>query len=582
MEEDIPRNIKSFWSHVDNLKRNPSIPTELFYDSKTASSPLERCELFAEYFSSVFDSSDIDIPACNYGWNFTVAKCVITTSDIERRLQALDPGKSAGPDEIPPLVLRHCAPILAPHFAVFFAALLADGIFPSCLKTGFVVPIFKSGNRDNIRNYRPIVIQSSIAKIYESIILDHLYFQLRVCISPEQHGFLHHRSTITNLLHFQDFILSAFMDSCQVDCIYLDLSKAFDKVNHRLLIAKLQGYGVNGALLEWLASYLKNRMLIVKCDGSVSQPFKVLSGVPQGSHLAPLLFNLFMNDVSKSVSSNFLMFADDMKIFSRVSPTSGYQDIQQSLTDIENWCARNAMALNTSKCVVISFKRGSDTAIHNYLLDDLVLKRVHSVKDLGIILSPSLNPQEHINRISSRSNSLLGFLFRSTKDFTSPYPLVLLFKTLVRPILEYGSIIWTPYQQNHIEQLQHVQNRFIRILGTKLGYTYYNTPIEELENMFGLLPLCQRRQHADLVALFKLVNGLLDCPGLLSDIDFFIPRGTRSRTIFRRRYQPTYYAYHTGLARLLRLGSDAGNHVDFFNESVSSFKRLVLSLSSSQ
>ncbi|XP_046666435.1 uncharacterized protein LOC124358187 [Homalodisca vitripennis] len=123
---------------------------------------------------------------------------------------------------------------------------------PFSANRSFVVPIFKSGDRKNVRNYRPIVIQSAIAKLYENIILDHLYFHLRKCISLEQHGFLQSRSTISNLLEFQEYVMSAFGNSSQVDCVYLDLSKAFDRVNHHLLISKLEGYGVRGSLLRWL------------------------------------------------------------------------------------------------------------------------------------------------------------------------------------------------------------------------------------------------------------------------------------------------------------------------------------------
>ncbi|XP_054272563.1 uncharacterized protein LOC128992844 [Macrosteles quadrilineatus] len=283
-----------------------------------------------------------------------------------------------------------------------------------------------------------------------------------------------------------------------------------------------------------------------------------------------------MNDVSSSISSNFLMFADDMKVFNRVSSSSGHQDLQMSLREIEKWCASNSMELNVSKCVIMSFKRGLGPVTYDYLMNNTILKRVQSVKDLGVVLSPSFSPQEHINYITSRANSLLGFLFRSTKDFHSPNTPVVLYKSLVRPILEYACIIWTPYQQNHIDQLQHIQDRFLRLLGSRIGYTYRATPVVDLEKRFGLLPLIQRRHYFDLIALHKIVNGFLDCPELLSSIDFVTPRGTRSGTIFRRKYHSTYYTYHAGISRLLRIGSDAASHIDFFNESIASFKHKVL------
>lgn len=576
VEDSIPSNIKSFWAHVNSLKSSSAIPPKLNLDSREAHGAAEGCELFSEYFSSVFNDAPITCPKFDFGWNFTIPHFKVLPTEVQRKLDGLKPNKGAGPDGIPPNVLKFCSPILAPHLAILFSHMLANGIFPSCLKQGYVVPVFKSGDRNNVKNYRPIVIQSSIAKVYESIVLDYLYFNLRKCIYPQQHGFLCSRSTISNLLEFQDYLLSSFEDSSQVDCVYLDLSKAFDRVNHKLLIAKLAGYGVGGPLLSWIDSYLRNRTLIVKCNGSTSLPFFVSSGVPQGSHLGPLLFNVFMNDISLVIATKFLMFADDVKIFGNVSTTEDQENLQQSLSNIAMWCHANGMELNVLKCLVMSFKRGPVNLLYDYSLNNCTLRRVDKVKDLGIIMTPSLCPLEHILHISSRANSLLGFIFRCTRNFNSPRTLVVLYKSLVRPILEYGSVIWSPYQLNHIDLLQQIQRRFIRMLGPRLGYAYRDTPVSDVEHLLDIPPLHLRRHRSDLLMLYKIVNGLIDSPVLLHSVGISIPRGTRSKTIFCRRYHTTYYAYHSGLSRLLRYGSSAATLVDFFNESEASFKRKLV------
>ncbi|XP_046666434.1 uncharacterized protein LOC124358186 [Homalodisca vitripennis] len=275
------------------------------------------------------------------------------------------------------------------------------------------------------------------------------------------------------------------------------------------------------------------------------------------------------------------MYADDMKIFERVPTNLGYEALQSSLNNIGDWCRANGMELNATKCVVLSYKRGANTFTNEYYLNSTLLRRVDKVKDLGVIMSPSLSPQEHILQIIAQELTRYWGSYLDPRNISTHHTLLSSCISLwFSPVLEYGSVIWSPYQFNHIAQLQGVQERFIRMLGSRLGFTYRTTPISEVEveSQFNLLPLHRRRQLTDLVTLFKLVNGLLDCPGLLSGIDFSISRGTRSMTIFRRRYHPTYYAYHSGLSRLLRTGGDAAPHVDFFNETVASFKRKVASL----
>lgn len=577
VEDSISSNINAFWSHVNSRKGSSEVPSRMSYDSSEASDSSGKCELFAQYFASVFTQDISSPPTYDFGLNISISNCCVTAPDIQRRLEALDPKKSAGPDDIPPIILKYCAPVLAPHLAIYFKALLAAGIFPSSLKISYVIPIFKSGDKENVRNYRPIAIQPTLAKIFEGIVLDSLYFQLCRHICLEQHGFMRGRSTTTNLLVFQEFVMAAFADSSQVDCIYLDFSKAFDKISHGLLIAKLEGYGICGPLLRWLRSYLNDRTLVVKYEGSTSRPFPVLSGVPQGSHLGPTLFLLFINDIRSAISLKFLLFADDAKIFNRINSPQDQEELQHTLDSIVSWCTTNSMEINVAKCFVMSFLRRSNKMTFDYCIEGLSVKTVDKIKDLGVFMTPTLSPHEHLIHVAARASSTMGFILRQSKDFKSPQTLVTLYKTLVRPLLEYSSVIWSPYQYGHVEILNRVQTRFIRMLGVRLGYGFLETPVTTVESQFGLHKLHIRRKYMDLLFLFRLVGGCMDCPLLLSDLDFSIPTATRSRAVFTRRFQPTNYAFNHGMTRLIRTGCEL-SELDFFTSSLASFKAKALQL----
>lgn len=174
----------------------------------------------------------------------------------------------------------------------------------------------------------------------------------------------------------------------------------------------------------------------------------------------------------------------------------------------------------------------------------------------------------------------MGFIFRTTRNFKSPQSLLVLYKSLVRPVLEYGSVIWSPYQAGHIDILNRVQFRFLRVLGVRLGHDFSAPPIWELEQRFTVQPLLIRRQISDLVFLHKLVSGITDCTNLLDKVSLLIPRGTRSLSVFGRAHQPTNYAYYCGLVRLQRTGNAVSSGVDFFHDSLSSFRRkLIINLS---
>lgn len=574
VENALSDNIKVFWAHVRGLS-GLSQSSKLSYAGVEAEEADEQCELFAQFFSSVYKNNYLPVQQIDFNTGLSISDCRFSAVDIEKKLEALDTSKGVGPDNIPPNVLKYCAPVLAPHLAIYFNVLLARGIFPDNLKVSFVIPIYKSGSREDVSNYRPITIQPVLAKVFESLVLERLAFSLEGIIAQEQHGFRKGRSTVTNLITFQEYIMSAFSKHHQVDCIYLDFSKAFDRVNHSILLAKLAGYGVHGSLLKWIESYLQGRGLLVKYRNSVSRAINMSSGVPQGSLLAPFLFTIFVNDIGTVIDPHvkFLMFADDIKLYSEIASEEDYNRLLDALSSIHRWCCQNDMDLNIKKCAILTFSRIQNEVHYNYVINEIPLMRIHKFKDLGVVLSSSFTSQEHVSHICSRANSLLGFIIRTTRDFHSTNAFLTLYKTIIRPILEYATVVWSPHFSCDVEALNRIQTRVVRLIGIRNGYRYLEVPVVELASRLSLLPLERRREINDLLFLHKLVNGKLDCPDLLALVDIRVPRGTRLKDTFAKRSLPTGYIYHSTIPRIMRLGNSLDGDIHIFGTSTDHLKR---------
>ena len=217
--------------------------------------------------------------------------------------------------------MKDCATYLAPALILIFNGALSSGTFPDKWKISKIVPVFKSGDKCNISNYRPISLLSNLSKIFERVIHDRLYPILHQHISMYQHGFIKGRSTTTNLMHITQIIASALDNRQQVDVLYTDFSKAFDTLNHIFLLEKLSNVGLSKSLICLFHSYLSSRSSFVTYNNFHSYSFAVQSGVPQGFFLGPLFFSIFINDLISSLNCPVLAYADDLKIFTMVSNT---------------------------------------------------------------------------------------------------------------------------------------------------------------------------------------------------------------------------------------------------------------------
>lgn len=582
VENSIANNdINTLWKYSKSLKRNEiDIPASMFYNGINGNNAETIVNLFASFFKDVYDNTidNSEIPFFSSNINLQISNIHIDINEIKTHINKLDIKKSSGPDKIPPILLKHCIHALSYPLYLIFNMSLSSGYFPIAWKNSYITPIFKKGDKCDIRNYRPVCIQSTIPKLFEKIILDKISFKLNGIITRFQHGFMKNRSTLTNLLIYENFIANAFADKCQVDSIYTDFSKAFDKVCHKILINKLRSMGITGNFLKWVESYLTNRQLFVKLNDVISDAFSATSGVPQGSHLGPILFILFINDIVDVFSDvDILLFADDLKLYKKIKNISDCIILQKNLNNLFNWCICNKLALNISKCQIIRFYKIKKPTIYEYNLDKIILNSVETINDLGIIFNSKLTFISHITNIINRAMKILGFIIRITKQFCNIDTIRILYITLVRSILEYNSTIWAPHYNIHIQAIEKVQHRFLRYINFKLGIPRESVDYNLLLNWTNLVNLSDRRKICDLLILYKIIHSVLDTPDLIELIRFHCPGRANNRLTLPFYYNNTHTLshYYSPISRLHILGNEHANIGDIYFLKLAQYKHAL-------
>lgn len=345
---------------------------------------------------------------------------------------------------------------------IIFHASLSCSTLPKDWKTARVVLIFKKGDRLRLENYRPISLTSSCCKLIEHVIAKALneFLVDKIILTSFQHGFRKGYSTVTQLVTVIHTFASAIDNNNQIDLIFLDFSKAFDKVTHSKLIFKLRKYDIPEILVSWIAEYLRNREQFVDIGGHHSACLPVTSGVPQVSVLGPLLFLLYVNDIVDVVKPNvqIRLYADDCVLFKEVTRDSDQYDLNDSLARIFLWCTHWEMTLNVERSVFLPISRKKTTLYYNYMLGSSPLKEVTNYKYLGVTICNNLSWNLHVQNISSSAFRKLYFLKYKLKHAPASVKL-LAYYYLIRPKLEYACIAWDPYTQCNVKNLNVSKDR---------------------------------------------------------------------------------------------------------------------------
>ena len=510
-EEKIASNIKTnqkvFWKYVNSrLKSKSSINCLQHADGSMTHSNTEMANVFNNHFASVYTREDISsVPSFHLDHTVPTLNDVdITPSIVLDRLEKINVNKSSGPDGWPLLSLKETALQLSVPLCILFKKSLSSSCLPSSWKHAHVTPIHKKGNRSAADNYRPISLTSPIVRILESIIKDHITHHMLTnsLFSPSQHGFIAGRSCTTQLLTAMDYWTQSLNDGYPVDIIYLDFRKAFDSVPHNRLLMKLKAYGMGGSLLRWVQNFLSGRRQRVVLNGDHSSWSTVSSGVPQGSVLGPMLFLLYVNDIPLSVDSSILLFADDAKIFRSIRCEADYLQLQRDIDILFEWSRTWLLNFNISKCYVLHL--GLTHSYGNYCIDGNVITSTESVKDLGIIVDSSLKFHNHTAIVTARANRILAVINKSF-EYLNTNVLLQLYKSFVRPILEYGNIIWGPQFILDQQSVEKIQRRATKLVSEIKDLQY----VDRL-NHLNLPSLRYRRRRGDLIYTYRLFHNMLD------------------------------------------------------------------------
>ena len=524
LAKQAKKNPKEFYSYLKTKTANKESVGPLKTEAgDIVTDDATMAGMLNSFFSSVFtdeDLEDLPKPETLYHGDSPLLDVDISPEKVGKKLNAMRINAAPGPDKLAPRLVRAngVTELLSAPLAMIYRKSLDEGVVPDDWRTANVTPIFKKGSKASVGNYRPVSLTSVLCKVMEGILKDALMKHLMQSsiLNASQHGFMKKKSCLTNLIEYLEVLTKLVDEGHSVDVVYLDFSKAFDKVPHARLMEKLTACGIGGKIHAWIRAWLSGRRQRVVLNGHASEWLPVRSGVPQGSVLGPLLFLVFINDIDKVLNPNgtsIFKFADDTKVLRVVNNEQDRALLQQDIDSLLEWSAEWQMLFNADKCKVMHFGRDNARFCYTmggYAPGGTVLEESLQEKDVGVMVHESLKPSTQVAKAAAKANQVLGQMARAVtlRDRTT-WPR--LYKTFVRPHLEYAVQSWNPWTQADKEVLERVQERALRYMSGCDGSSY-----EDRLAAAKLTTLEARRERGDMIQVWKYLHHQQDVdPALL-------------------------------------------------------------------
>ena len=467
-------------------------------------------------------------------WKYFGNKCEIDIPelkirhfDVVRFIKEIDITKSSGIDRISSHCIKDALLALSAQLTYIFEISIKYNIFPDCWKVATIVPLFKGGKKDDVSNYRPVSLLPVTGKILEKIIHSHLseFFEKNNLLCDFQGGFRKKHSTLGSINNLTTDIFNAINNKESTMATFFDLKKAFDTVNHKILIKKLQAMGIKGGLLEWIEDYLSNRFQRTVCNNNLSTTENITCGVPQGSILGPLLFLVYINDIENVFCDvKFQLYADDTVIYySGKNGKNVNKILQKGVDKFIEWSEINQLTINIKKTKVMIFgsryniKKNDNVEIS---IKGEILQTVPTCKYLGIYMDQNLNFNYHLKNVINTISYKL-YIFSKIRTYLTEQSAIIVYKTMVLPYFDYGDVVFMFSNKKLLSKLDRLHKRGLKIsikLSTNFSdiqlFNYCN--ISNLENrrivhlrnfLFNRKHLCENNENEETMVCTRAKSG---------------------------------------------------------------------------